>query len=52
VRVYIKLLLGGTRMEIKIKVDGKKYGQCEKCGVYHKTSKGKKNQKKVVCTKQ
>jgi hypothetical protein len=38
-------------MEIKIKIDGVKYAMCKDCGVYHKTSKGKKNQKKVECTK-
>lgn len=38
-------------MSIKIKIDGVKYGQCKECGVYHKTSPGKKNKKKVVCTK-
>jgi hypothetical protein len=38
-------------MEIKIKVDGVKYAQCKDCGVFHKTLKGKKNKKNVVCTK-
>jgi hypothetical protein len=38
-------------MEIKIKIDGVKYAQCKECGMYHKPSRGKKNQKKVVCTK-
>lgn len=37
--------------EIKIKIAGVRYGLCP-CGMYHKTKKGKKNKRKVVCTKQ
>lgn len=51
-RVYYKpIQQEATKMEIKIKVDGKKYAQCEQCGVFHKLSKGKKNKKQVVCIK-
>ncbi|MGG1676648.1 hypothetical protein ACIFOT_12975 [Neobacillus sp. NRS-1170] len=38
-------------MGVKIKIDGVKYRLCQNCGVYHKTSKGKKNKRKVVCVK-
>lgn len=38
-------------MGIKIKIDGVLYALCKECGVYHKTSKGKKNKKLVVCVK-
>jgi hypothetical protein len=38
-------------MGIMIKIDGRKYAKCNQCGVYHKMSKGKKNKKHVVCTK-
>lgn len=38
-------------MGISIKIDGRKYEQCQQCGVYHKLPKGKKNKKLVVCTK-
>jgi hypothetical protein len=38
-------------MNVKIKINGVKYGLCQKCGVYHKKSKGKKNKSKVVCVK-
>ncbi|MFP5115736.1 hypothetical protein ACSU64_25705 [Bacillaceae bacterium C204] len=38
-------------MNVKIKIDGVKYGLFKKCGVYHKTLKGKKNKRKVVCVK-
>lgn len=39
-------------MEIKIKVNGVKFGVCETCGAYHKpTQKGKRKKKVVVCTR-
>lgn len=38
-------------MSIQIKIDSMKYELCKECGVYHKTSKGKRNKKKAICTR-